>query len=275
MAHCASACWCCCSEPSCKAPWCCFRSPPPDEQLSFFAFDLLKWTLLLAALLSLLYLALEPEIRRRRPRAAVAWARLLRGGIRDPLVGRELLFGIASGAVLTGLWAVEQWTVLRLDVPWRLWEPVFVQAMLESPLQVIAAFAGALIISGVVAFVPLLLWAWLLPLLRSPAVTEVAAVALTTGLAMLFTAGGFTVSGLLLGAMIALLSLRVGVVAAIAAETFWPILICGAYTIDGSRFYFANTLITVGIYGCIALLAWRAAVQRPAARSPRLHPSGW
>jgi hypothetical protein len=239
--------------------------PAAREQLSGVVFEMLQWTLLLAALVALLYLALEPEIRRRRPRAAVAWARLLRGGIGDPLVGRELLLGIACGAALTGLWAVEQWTVLRLGVPWHLWEPVFAQWMLLSSLQVLQAFAGALPIMGVVVFVPLLLYAWLLPLLRSPIAAEAAAVVLTTGLAMLFTTEGFTVSGLLLGAMIALLSLRVGIVAAIAAVTFWPILISGAYTIDSSRFYFTNTLVALGVYGCVAVLAWRAAVRRPAS----------
>jgi serine/threonine-protein kinase len=243
--------------------------PAAREQLSSFVFDMLRWTLLLAALISLLYLALEPEIRRRRPRAAIAWARLLRGGIRDPLVGRELLIGIASGAVLAGLWAVEQWIVLRLGVPWHVWEPVFAQAMLHSPVEVLAAFSGALTVMSVVVFVPLLVWAWLLPLLRSRAATEAAAWVATSGLAVLFTTAGFTVSGVLLGAMIALLSLRVGIVAAIAAVSFWPILIAGAYTTDSSRFYFSNTLVTVGLYASVAFLAWRAAVPRP----PALHPS--
>jgi hypothetical protein len=242
-------------------------TPAAREQLFGFTFDLLKWTLLLAALISLLYLALEPEIRRRRPRAAVAWTRLLRGGIRDPLVGRELLLGLACGAALAGIWALEQATVQRLGLTSHLWEPVFAEAMLQSPLEVISAFSGALTIMSVVAFLPLLFWAWLLPLLRSPAATEAAVVALTVGLAVLFSAGGFTLSGMLLGAMIAVLSLRVGIVAAIAAETFWPILISGAYTLDSGRFYFANTVVSLGLYGVVAVLAWRAAVPRPAAHS--------
>jgi len=244
-------------------------TPAARDQLSGFILDMLQWTLLVAAIISLLYLALEPEIRRRRPRAAVAWARLLRGGVRDPLVGRELLLGIACGASLTGLWAMEQWTVLQLGEPRLLWEPVFASAMLQSPLEVVGAFAGAPTIIAVVVFVPLLLWAWLLPVLRSPAATEAAVVLLTAGLAMLFSAGGFTVSGLVLGAMIALLSLRVGIVAALTAGLFWPILISGAYTLDGSRFYFVNTIVTLGLFGGVALLAWRAAVPRLAV----LHPT--
>ena len=46
------------------------------------------------------YLAIEPLVRRRWPAVMVAWARLIAGRWRDPLVGRELLVGCATGAVL-------------------------------------------------------------------------------------------------------------------------------------------------------------------------------
>ena len=46
-----------------------------------------------------LYLAVEPYARRLHPRFLVSWTRLLRGRVSDPLVGRDLLFGIALSAV--------------------------------------------------------------------------------------------------------------------------------------------------------------------------------
>jgi hypothetical protein len=45
-----------------------------------------------------LYLALEPWIRRRWPHAIISWSRLLSGQLRDPLVGRDILLGVAFGA---------------------------------------------------------------------------------------------------------------------------------------------------------------------------------
>jgi Protein kinase domain len=50
----------------------------------------------------LIYLALEPYVRRRWPWRIVAWNRLLDGRFRDPLVGRDLLLGVlgAAGAVV-------------------------------------------------------------------------------------------------------------------------------------------------------------------------------
>jgi hypothetical protein len=47
--------------------------------------------------LGMLYLALEPFVRRRWPRWIISWSRLLTGGYRDPLVGRDLLIGAVVG----------------------------------------------------------------------------------------------------------------------------------------------------------------------------------
>ena len=45
----------------------------------------------------LLYLALEPWVRRRWPQTIISWSRLLAGQFRDPLVGRDILFGVMLG----------------------------------------------------------------------------------------------------------------------------------------------------------------------------------
>jgi hypothetical protein len=45
------------------------------------------------------YLAIEPAMRRRWPWRFTAWNRLLDGRLRDPMVGRDLLIGLALGGV--------------------------------------------------------------------------------------------------------------------------------------------------------------------------------
>ena len=57
----------------------------------------LAGALLSAGVLWLLYIALEPYVRRRWPHRIVAWTRLLAGDVRNPLVGRDLLIGMLSG----------------------------------------------------------------------------------------------------------------------------------------------------------------------------------
>jgi hypothetical protein len=46
------------------------------------------------------YLGLEPYVRRRWPTMLISWSRLLAGKFRDPLVGRDVLFGILIGIVI-------------------------------------------------------------------------------------------------------------------------------------------------------------------------------
>jgi serine/threonine-protein kinase len=47
--------------------------------------------------IGLMYLALEPFLRRRWPEWIISWSRLLAGDFRDPLIGRDVLVGAAFG----------------------------------------------------------------------------------------------------------------------------------------------------------------------------------
>ena len=51
----------------------------------------------------LVYIAIEPFIRRRWPEGLISWARLLAGQWRDPMVGRDVLAGLASGMLHTAI----------------------------------------------------------------------------------------------------------------------------------------------------------------------------
>lgn len=50
-----------------------------------------------AAFFWLMYIALEPFVRRQWPERIIAWSRLLAGGFHDPLVGRDILLGAVFG----------------------------------------------------------------------------------------------------------------------------------------------------------------------------------
>jgi serine/threonine-protein kinase len=69
-----------------------------DEQQRFFVS--VGLALFVAGALYLLYLGLEPFVRRSWPTMLVGWSRLLAGRIRDPLIGRDILVGAAIGATL-------------------------------------------------------------------------------------------------------------------------------------------------------------------------------
>jgi len=77
--------------------WLCGAShvPTPHEVDSFFRT--LSWALLRAGICWIVYVAIEPYVRRRWPQIMITWSRLLGGGVRDPLVGGHLLIGGAFG----------------------------------------------------------------------------------------------------------------------------------------------------------------------------------
>ena len=60
--------------------------------------EFLAWGLAFSCFFWVLYIALEPYVRRRWPATLVSWSRLLAGGFRDPLVGRDVLVGCLAGA---------------------------------------------------------------------------------------------------------------------------------------------------------------------------------
>jgi hypothetical protein len=57
----------------------------------------------------LLYIALEPSVRRHWPATLVSWSRLLAGGFRDPLVGRDALVGCLLGTFASLLSRLASW----------------------------------------------------------------------------------------------------------------------------------------------------------------------
>jgi hypothetical protein len=69
----------------------------------------------------LMYMALEPFVRRRAPEMLISWTRLVAGRIRDPLVGRDLLAGLGVGTLLALLWflagALPTWADVRGATP--------------------------------------------------------------------------------------------------------------------------------------------------------------
>jgi serine/threonine-protein kinase len=69
--------------------------PTPVE--FFYLFASLRNAVFIAGLFWVLYMAFEPQVRRRYPEALISWSRLLAGRIRDPMVGGHVLIGIALG----------------------------------------------------------------------------------------------------------------------------------------------------------------------------------
>jgi serine/threonine-protein kinase len=85
---------------------------PNFDELQLF-MEFLAWGLFYSCFIWVLYIALEPYVRRRWPATLVSWSRLLAGDFRDPLVGRDVLAGCLWGAFVGAVgrleWFVPSW----------------------------------------------------------------------------------------------------------------------------------------------------------------------
>lgn len=71
----------------------------PDYEFSLFLGSL-AYAVYTGVFVWLLYMALEPFVRKRWPERIISWSRVLSGSVRDPLVGRDWLIGALFGAAV-------------------------------------------------------------------------------------------------------------------------------------------------------------------------------
>src|SRR5579864_4380938 len=65
----------------------------------FLSIITISTALFIAGVMWMLYLAIEPWVRRHWPKTIISWSRLLSGQVRDPLVGRDILLGVLLGVI--------------------------------------------------------------------------------------------------------------------------------------------------------------------------------
>jgi hypothetical protein len=70
-------------------------------------------SLLVGSAMWVVYLALEPYIRRHWPQTIVSWTRVLEGRFRDPLVGRDVLYGVVLGITWALVLGADYWLEVR------------------------------------------------------------------------------------------------------------------------------------------------------------------
>jgi hypothetical protein len=83
------------------ALWLCRGHFVTDNELFPLFIAAVANSLFFAGFAWVLYMALEPYVRRHWPHTIISWSRLLAGKLRDPLAGRDILFGVVVGLVWT------------------------------------------------------------------------------------------------------------------------------------------------------------------------------
>jgi serine/threonine-protein kinase len=238
---------------------------------SFYEFSIfgacLAFGLSTSSFVWVLYVALEPYVRRRWPATLVSWSRLLAGGYRDPLVGRDMLAGcllsLAGICVVRLAWFVPLWLGSPPVQPyagptWQLLGARVIISTLSS--NIIVAILASL---GQLAFLFLFR-----TLLRKDWAAAVAFV-LFFGLVGSVQSGGnvavFLVPRLILAALSVYLLIRFGVLALAASGVFDVFLGSFPLTTQMSAWYADTSLAGMLLMAAIAFYAFHTSL---GGRSP-------
>jgi serine/threonine-protein kinase len=208
--------------------------------------------LLTSAFLWTLYLALEPYVRSKWPQTIVSWTRLLGGSWRDPLVGRDLLFGTVLGMCWVLVFFLGYLLDMRLGA-----QPQLPSVDILEGVRAASAFWLARVISGILG---VLMFFFVLVFLRVVVRNRWLAAGLFVvifTLPQMFASSHRLVDApvwVTIYAIAAFAVVRFGLVTLGTAVFVANLLLNVPYTLDGSRWYAGNTLCLV--LSVAVLAAW-------------------
>lgn len=233
---------------------------------SFYEFALagtsLAFGLAASSFVWVLYVAVEPYVRRRWPATLVSWSRLLAGGFRDPLVGRDMLAGcllsIAGICVVRAAWFVPLWLGQAPVQPYGgpTWQLLGARA-------IISTLSGGILVAILASLGQLALLFLFRTLLRKDWAAAVAFV-LFFGLVGAVQSGGsiavFLVPRLILASLSVYLLIRFGVLALAASGVFDVFLGSFPLTTQMSAWYADTSLAGILLMAAIAFYAFHTSL---------------
>ena len=244
---------------------------PSFSEIGLF-FDFLGYGLVVAGLVWVVYIALEPYARRLWPKGLISWSRLLSGRLRDPLVGRDMLIGAAGGVLTRCWWGFYGLVVGRLAMPAE-------QPWMDSLISLSGAaetIGNYCQLFALALYMPVG-WLFLVLLLRVLLRRQWIAIPV----ALLFTAGtsipmwanpvmGTVFLAVAFGAFLFVL-IRFGLLAA----AFWAVyMYLGSFvvlTLDSSAWYAGRSWFTLLLFAGIAGYGfWISLAGRPLVKSQLL-----
>jgi serine/threonine protein kinase len=204
-----------------------------------------------------IYLALEPWVRRRWPHTIIGWNRFTAKGIRDPMVGRDLLYGMGCGLLL-GL------IVLAATAFHGNSGQLFLPPL--SPLLGVRYEVAGLLNSVDSGLFNALFFLFLLFILRALLRKQWMAAIVYVAVLGFIQAYGTTTPwvdypvSMLYQAVFAFILLRFGLMAAISADVCLQLLESCPATLDFSAWYAGLSLIPPVIVALIAVYGFRISL---------------
>lgn len=216
-----------------------------DEALNFIwsVQNVLFW----AFFFWVVYMAFEPFVRRRWPHRIISWSRVLAGGFRDPLVGRDILIGavFGLGIILCNFYLgrlVPQWLGYPPRIPWLDFPATQLLGIRSFAHGITQQTFAALFQSFILLFFLLLMYI----VLRRE---RLAAVAVWLIMTVALSLTSETVLGVPFAGLAAFLAIwvlyRYGLLASITAIFFLHLLIFYPITSDFSAWYAGDFVLAL------------------------------
>lgn len=218
------------------------------------------WSLFASVFLWILYMALEPSVRRRWPRLIISWSRLLAGDFRDPMVGRDILIGSLLGFTHTlAIYSMNFFTggMSKTGFPSTGAEPV----SLLGTRTVLATLLGTgvflwLLVGLGFLFLLLLFYVlfrrqWLAAAVLWSLILTVELLAFTQSLALPVVMGPVIIATVLVVAVV-----RFGLLTTIACQFFFDLSFHFVLTPDLSAWQAQTTLLIVPILIALAVYSF-------------------
>jgi hypothetical protein len=220
----------------------------------------------------LLYIALEPYVRRRWPERLIGWSRLLAGKIRDPLVGRDLLIGIAAGLGHATLASLSNWLPahLNLNSP-RVPHASGINSLMGARFA-LANIAGV-INSGIIVGLVLVVLLVVLSILLRRRSLAIAGLYLIQLVAYGFASGGnryIFAASVLIAALWTTVTVRVGLLSIATAQSIFGVVFFLPIGIDFSTWYLPSVIAPIVVVAILTTFAFRTALGNQPILSGRL-----
>ena len=239
-------------------------------------FESVGESLFAGGTLYMMYLAVEPAVRRYWPDSLLGWTRLLRGRFIDARVGRDVLVGLAAGAVMQLLISARLSFQALAGSPslplsagnLRFFEgPTYVLGFFTSLLAFQAMFNAMWCIFAIVGLMRLLKRMWLVGIAASVLFAFIAANDIFIG-ASGATWINFLVALAVVGIIISV-AIRVGLLATAAAFLASFVVSATPWTFDSTDWYFPSSALSLLLMCALAVTAGFAARAGQARRSIR------
>ena len=225
-------------------------------------FTALGWSLFCAGAVWLLYLALEPYVRKFWPTTLISWSRFVAGNVLDPQVGRDVLIGVGTAAVVLLIGRVDSLIRPVLGYPTVQASVPYIEMLMGSrevvaligQMMFSASFNAVWIVFGLVAVNLVARRVWVTALVMTLFL-------MLTGLGNIGNAKPVWLSivvGLLTVSLIVFVMLRFGLLATLTFFLANFLLSASTITLDPGKWFFSTSTLmlllvaALGFYGFYA-----------------------